>query len=138
MKRTDRYPDTDTFHYHNANPRNRITTDCVYRAISTGLDIPYNTVVMEMAQMQCDTGYDNGDNKLIGKYITSKGWIEHKQPRKENNTKYTGKEFCKAFKYSRVIANIGGHHITAIVNRKIYDIWDSTDGCIGKYWTKEA
>ena len=35
------------------------------------------------------------------------------------------------------IAMIGGHHIVAIVKAKVCDIWDSTDGCIGNYWTKE-
>ena len=82
MRRIDKYPDTDTFHYYNANPKNKITTDCVYRAISAGLDIPYNTVVTEMAQLQCETGYDCGDNRLIDKYITSKGWESRPQPKK--------------------------------------------------------
>ena len=58
MRREDKYPDTSTFKYYNANPKNRITTDCVVRAICTALMIPYNQVVMEMAKLQCDTGYD--------------------------------------------------------------------------------
>ena len=33
MRRQDKYPDTEVFHYFNANPKNRITTDCVVRAI---------------------------------------------------------------------------------------------------------
>ena len=36
----------------------------------------------------------------------------------------------------RYIAHIGGHHIIAIVDKKVNDTWDSTDGCIGNYWTK--
>jgi hypothetical protein len=137
MKRQDKYPETSTFHYHNANPKNRITTDCVIRAISTATKIPYTQVVMEMAEMQCKTGYDDGDAKLYDKYLQSKGWVKHKQPRKLDNTKYTGEEFCKkARRYENYIANIGGHHVVAIVNAKVWDIWDSTDGCIGNYWTK--
>lgn len=135
MTRQEKYPDTSTFHYYNANPKNRITGDCWARAISTGTGIPYNTVVMEMAEMQCKTGYDASE--LIGRYLESKGWIKHKQPRKPDNTKYTGKEFCeKARDYENYIANIGGHHIVAIVNAKVYDIWDSTSKTIGNYWTK--
>lgn len=135
MKRTEKYPETYTFHYYNANPKGRITGDCYVRAICTAAEIPYNQVVMEMAQLQCETGYDA--SALIDRYLKSKGWIKHPQPRKSDNTKFTGKEFCERAKYyTNYIANIGGHHIVAIVHRKVNDTWDSTDGCIGNYWTK--
>ena len=138
MTRQEKYPETRTFHYYNANPKNRITTDCVIRAISTATDIPYNRVVMEMAELQCKTGYDDGDAKLYEVYLKQCGFVKHKQPRKADNTKYTGKEFCLrlAKRGVRYIANIGGHHVVAIVGGKVNDIWDSTDGCIGNYWSK--
>lgn len=134
MKRQDKYPDTSTFHYYNANPHNRITGDCWARALCTGLKIPYTQVVMEMAELQCKTGYDA--SVLISKYLSSKGWIKCQQPRKVDNTKYTGKEFCKHYKLKNAIANIGRNHIVAILDGKVNDIWDSTDGCIGNYWIK--
>ena len=137
MKRQDKYPETSTFHYHNANPKGRITTDCVVRAICTALELPYNQVVMELAELQCKTGYDDGDAKLYDIYLQTKGWVKHQQPRKPDNTKYTGKEFCeRARTYQNYIAHIGGHHIVAIVNCKVFDIWDSTGKTIGNYWTK--
>ena len=41
------------------------------------------------------------------------------------------------------IANIGGHHMVCIKEtcgldglHKVHDIWNSTDGCIGNYWTR--
>ena len=147
MRREDKYQDTPTFKYYNANPKNRITTDCVVRAICTALMIPYNQVVMEMAKLQCDTGYDESENRLIDKYLTSKGWKKCNQPRKTNNKKYTGIEFCSYLKelnkssiykrYNRVVANIGGHHIVAIIDYKVNDTWNSTMGSIGTYWIKE-
>lgn len=76
------------------------------------------------------------DKKVYTKYIENKGWIKCKQPRKSNNTKYTGKEFVKIVK-GTVLAHIGGHHIVCIKDNKVLDIWDSTDGCIGNYWIKE-
>ena len=143
MTRQEKYPDTSTFHFFNANPRNRITTDCVIRAISTATEIPYERVVMEMAELQCKTGYDDGDSKLIDLYLKSKGWRKHPQPRKGDGTKYTGSEFCQAVREypmdypDRIIANIGGHHTVAIIFGRVYDTWDSTDGCIGNYWTEK-
>ena len=76
MTRQERYPETSTFHYYNANPKNRITTDCVIRAICTAHDQDYNHTVMELAEMQCKTGYDSGDAKLYDKYLQSKGWAK--------------------------------------------------------------
>lgn len=140
MTRKEKYPDTKSFHFYNANPHNRFTTDCVIRAISTALEIDYNTVVMEMAELQCRTGFDTSEKTAINKYLSNKGWVKHNQLKKEDNTKYTGKEFCKLLRAENnnknIIANIGGHHIVAIINNKVYDTWNSTDGCIGNYWMK--
>ena len=144
MKRTrqDKYPNTSTFTYYNANPKNKITADCIMRAISLATGIEYNKVVMDLAELQCKTG----EADPYPKYLASLGWIKHAQPRKYDNTKFTGKEFCKFiqkhdvdnpnYPLNRVIAHIGGHHIVAIIGGKVHDIWDSTDGCIGNYWTK--
>lgn len=134
--RQEKYPETKTFTYYNANPKGRITGDCTFRAICTALVQTWEQTVMEMAELSCKTGYAINDNKGIAKYLELKGWKKMKQPRKRDNTKYTGKEFCKTFK-GACIANIGGHHIVCIKNGKVHDIWDSTDGCIGNYWIKE-
>lgn len=145
MKRQDKYPDTSTFRYYNANPKNRITGDCVVRAVSTATGIPYNEVVMGMAEIWCKTAKDPFYD--VDEYMKSIGWVKHKQPRKWDNTKYTGVEFCNELNRGydicvsgSVVANIGGHHIVAIkedeLGYRVYDIWNSTDGCIGNYWTK--
>ena len=137
--REEKYPNTETFNFHNANPKNRITGDCVFRAFSLAMGQDYNKTVMEMAELMCETGYALNDSKGEAKYLELKGWTKHPQPKKANGTKYTGKEFCKmiANKKERYIAHIGGHHVVAIVNGKVNDTWDSTGGCIGTYWTKK-
>lgn len=147
MTRQEKYPDTQTFHYHNENPRNRITVDCVPRAIARGTGIDYNTVVMQLADLQVHTGYA----EPYDRYLAFRGWVKRKQPRKDDNTKYTGKEFCRLLQKhlgrgisrakgidisDHIIAHIGGGHIVAIIDGKVNDIWDSTDGCIGNYWVK--
>lgn len=95
MKRSEKYPETNTFHYYNANPKNRITTDCWLRAVCTGLNEPYNEVLKEMVKVHLETGYEMSSNMAIDKYLASKGWIKHKQLRKPDGKKYTGEEFCK-------------------------------------------
>lgn len=138
MTRQQKYPDTSTFHFYNANPKNRLTGDCAFRAICTALEKPWEDVVMEMAEASIKTGYSISSVKGIAKYLEEHGWHKMPQPRKSNGTKYTGEEFCKkiAVHGQRYVANIGGSHVVAIVDKKVYDTWNSTDGCIGNYWVK--
>lgn len=128
--------DTATFTFYNVNPKGKKTTDCVIRAICTALNQGYNTTAKELLEFWLKTGYDMSDVRCFGKYLESKGWQKQKQPRKENNTKFTGKEFVKCFK-GTCVANIGGNHTVCIKDGKVLDIWDSTGGCIGNYWVKE-
>lgn len=151
MKRADKYPDTLVFHWHNANPRGRLTEDCVVRAISTACEKPYEQVVTDLAQVQIETGYAGTGQKGVDELLRRYGWEKHKQPRKEDNTKYTGQEFCEMIQNERkrgalwahgvwldrnIICNIGGHHIVAVIDGKVWDTWDSTRKCIGNYWIK--
>lgn len=155
MKRQDKYPETSTFHYHNANPKNRFTGDCRIRAISVACEIPYNQVVMDLAKIHCETGYDQTANQGISILMERYGWTKFKQPRKADNSKYTGKEFCEVLQEflalkelhgmmcddgivisPRIFCNIGGHHEVAIIDGKVWDTWNSTGGCIGNYWVK--
>jgi len=147
MRRQTKYPDTDTFRYYNANPKGRLTGDCVYRAIATATGKDYKEVVMEMAKMHCDTGYEATSTKGIEVYLKSLGWTKHKQPKHYDGTKYTGEEFCREVaediynggdsRKAAIIANIGGHHIVAIMDGAVNDTWNSTHKCIGNYWVKE-
>ena len=135
MTREEKYKDTPSFHYHNQNPKGRITGDCVFRAMSLAMDKPYNECVMEMAELMCETGYALNDSKGEEAYLKKLGWVKMNQPRKANGKKYTGKEFVKIFK-GTCFAHIGGHHAVCIKDGKVWDIWDSTDGSIGNYWVK--
>ena len=149
-KRRLKYPDTLTFHYHNANPKNKITTDCVIRALAAGQDIPYEQVVMELAELQIKTGLDSRDTPGIDKYLKSKGWIKAPQQRKEDGTLYTASEFCRKLAHpiyseelnlppcyiTRMVANVGGHHCVAIVEQQVYDTWNSSDGKLHSLWVK--
>lgn len=147
MTLKEKYPDTRTFHNYNANPKNKITGDCLIRALSVALDEPYEILYTKLFKFSLKCGYMLDCKQCYAKYLQSQGWVKHKQPRKwYDNRKYTGEEFCKEIQegrvwdnadMSRIIAHIGGHHAVAIIDGKVWDTWDSTDGCIGNYWTKE-
>ena len=143
MTRQQKYPDTSTFHNYNANPKNKIGGDCVIRAISTALGQSWEQTVRELTEVGIKYGYVLNDKHTYSKYLEAKGWRKMPQPKKDNGTKYTGEEFCRevkeyTFNYpDRIIAHIGGHHIVAIIHGKVWDTWNSTDGCIGNYWVKK-
>lgn len=139
MKRQQKYPDTDTFHFYNANPKGRITGDCEVRALSMALNLPYNEVIQEMAEIFVETGYAWACNENEEIFLERHGWKKKRQPRKADNTKYTGKEFCReiAKEGKTYFARIGGHHVVAIIDKQVWDIWDCTRKCVGNYWVKE-
>ena len=146
-KRKKKHPDTKWFHYNNVNPKGKVTTDCVYRAISNAMQLPYAQVAREMTEMQIETGWDTGESRLIDRYITSKGWTKHSQPYRyddyDKKKKYTGKEFVEYLSkmpknvksFDRVIMNIGAEHLSCAINGKIEDIWNCSGYCVGVWWT---
>ena len=144
MRRQDKYPDTKTFHFHIANPKGKFTADCEVRAISTATGVEYNEVVRGLAETQIRTGYAIGTNENTTAYLATLGYRKNNQPRKWDNTKYTGEEFCETFAgcddADGIVANIGGHHAVCIKryngDLKVWDTWNSTEGCIGNYWSK--
>lgn len=146
VKRRLKYPDTKWFRYNNVNPKGKVTTDCVYRAISNAMQLPYAQVAREMTEMQIATGLDTGEKRLIEKYLGSKGWTKHSQlyeydDFEDKKHKYTGKQFVdyiKRTKIDRVIMNIGAEHISCVVNGKIEDIWNCSENCVGIWWTKSV
>lgn len=133
--------DTKTFHFHNENPKDHRTGDCVIRALGLATGLGWD----EAYKSLCKFGYKKklmpNDKQCYDKWLKENGWTKNKQPRKPDNTKYTGNEFCLKLQregnLEPIIAHIGGSHIVAIIDGKVNDTWYSLNGCIGNYWTKE-
>lgn len=138
-KRRMKHPETAYYHYNNVSPKNKITSDCVYRAIANATGVDYKTVALDMTKMQVETGYDTGENRLIDKYLTSLGWVKMNQPRNLDNTKLTGKQFIDRFSkhYNKVIISVGSHHLSCIIRGKFEDIWNCSNDKVGIYWVKK-
>jgi hypothetical protein len=127
---------TKSFKFYNANPKDRRTGDCVIRAICTAMDKSWDDVAKGLFEYVIKDKVAMGSTECYSKYLADNGWAKQKQPKKADGTKYTGVEFVKKFK-GTCVAHIGGNHIVCIKDGKVIDTWDSTDGCIGNYWTKE-
>lgn len=134
--------DTEYFRFHNANPKGHRAGDCVYRAIATSTGKTWDEVLDGLVEVAHKYKYPVDVPECYGRYLESLGYSKMKQPRKPDNTKYTGEEFCKYLIRNRlysgydIVAHIGGHHIVAIDRAQVVDTWNSTDGTIGNYWIR--
>lgn len=126
--------DTKYYSFYNANPFGRRTTDCPVRALSLVLEKDWKDVYKEMLELTLKTGWGVQSKENIRQYLKSLGYEKQKMPKKKNNTRYTGEEFARMHPKGRFILNIGTHHVTALVDGKIYDIWNCSKWCVGNYW----
>ncbi len=144
--------DTETFRFFNANPFNKKTGDCVYRAVSVVAGISWNEAVRGMAETAIKTGWSPASRECCGEFLKEFGFQKMKQPRKPDGKKYTGADLCKWLTthdqegcVGAVFISIGGHHVACIaptiegvrkkkIAYKICDIWNSTGKCVGNIW----
>lgn len=145
MKRQERYAETNCFHYYNANPKQKVTSDCVVRAIATATQKEYSEVLRDLVAVQLVSGYDISDKQNFRKLLITYGWKKHQRPRNSQNQKMRGAEFCseiqngnfRHYRKKAIIAEIGKRYIAAIIDGKIFDIWDYSQREVGEFWTKE-
>jgi len=127
------------FQYCNSNPFHQITTDCVIRAITTACEMNYCDVVMDFAKIQCETGKDPSYKETWSKYIEEKGWQKQREPRHENNTRYTIDEYIAHVNPKLTcIAKLGTNHIAAVVDGVVMDTWDSSHEVLHTFWVLEG
>lgn len=150
MDRSEKYPNTPTFRFHNQNPKNKFVSDCVVRALSTALGRDWDTVLTELTEIAIKTKAMPNEKATYKEYLKAQGYTMQKQPKKENGKKYTSKEFCEQLQddpwpftgkeghaHTPIIAHIGVHHIVAIVEGQVWDTWNCTGKCVGNYFTKD-
>ena len=137
MKKYKKREDTKYVHFYNANPQNNKTGDCVIRAISTATGKSWDETLDELVQVAHEVKTVPNNKDCYIKYLEENGFVRCKQPRKDDNTRYRGWEFLDKIKKSdTIVCHIGTRHIVAIKNKKIWDIWDCSNDCVGIYWVK--
>lgn len=136
MRRQEKYPNNDFFTYFNANPKNKIGGDCVIRAICTATNQSWETTIRELTELGIKLGYVCNDKHVYEKYLESKGYYKHNEPRNDDNKKMNIREFIKKYDIKNAIAHAGSHHLVAIVDGKVHDIWDSSKATAHVWWRK--
>jgi len=139
--------DTMYFTYRQVNPKNKNAGDCVVRALASAMGLEWETVYDALCELGRKYKLMPNDDRCFEKYLEQNGWVRRKQPRKFDNTKYTGKEFCDYLDETRkrnrtpIILSIGCQHLSSIEwnsvsGYTICDSWDCSDSCVGKYYER--
>lgn len=133
--------DTNYFHFYNANPKGRRAADCVVRALANVLNQTWTQTYGDLFDLAMKYYLPPEEDKIVEKYLQSKGAIKHLQPRKGDNTKITGEELCFLIQegvwgdiHSNYFINIGSHHCSCIINGRIEDIWNCSYEKVGRVW----
>lgn len=119
------------FRFYNANPLNKIESDCVCRAISTATGMSYWNIEEKLCLIgklfECDELCVCCYSHLLEKVF---GFTQRYADGK------TVKEIAKEFSNSKVIIRIKGH-LTCAIYGKIFDIWDCTNEQADIFWLVE-
>lgn len=118
---------------YNPNPKNKIVPDCVIRAISTALHMPWSEVFDElsaMARAECSV---TCDDRVWGKFLYTKGFRPVLLPRNCPEC-LSVTNFCKMFPFGTYIIGTGFHAV-AVIDGNYYDSWDSGNVIASFFWS---
>lgn len=138
--------ETEYYKYNNPNPRGKIAADCVIRALTLASERLYVDVYNDLFCESLKSGYIVNEKKCYEKWLQNNGWVKMGEPRNYDNTKMTVKEFIRLYygdtiknrfyDDTHIIAYVGSHHIVAIINGVVNDIWNSSMETMHTYWIK--
>lgn len=138
------YEDTSCYKHFQPNPLGNYIGDCVVRAVSGALDIPWEEAIDLLSSAQETTV----NATEVFPLILKKNGFFHRKALTRNGRRLDGKSFCeemnrKCRNGERIFAYVGRLHVAAIVPvinndgkavYKIIDSWNSTNRLIGEYW----
>ncbi len=108
---------------YNPNPQRKRVGDCVIRAISKALNMPWEDVYINL----CIEGYMSSDlpsgNYIWGRYLIKNGFKRAAIP-DECSDCYTIENFCIEHPQGTFVIGTGTHAV-AVVDGVYYDAWDS-------------
>ena len=115
------------FVYYNINPNDDITGDCVIRAITLALGIPYNETVKALIK---NSDFFNCDMLVKECYMELLDDLDF--PRYDGMGR-TVKEVAEDFYNDKLIIRIDGH-LTCSLYGDIYDIWNPSSEIVDCFW----
>lgn len=123
----------------NNNFRNKKTTDCVVRAITSATGKKYIEVLDMLIDEYKKSGNHIADPKNYTKVLGELGYIKYAQPKKWDKKKYRIDEIEKVVEADIILVSVN-KHLTCIITKDhrkfLIDIWDCRNKYIRNYWIK--
>lgn len=140
------YEETECYKPFQPNPCNNYIGDCVVRAVSGAMDIPWSDAIDLLSSANETTV---NAREVYPKILEQNGFVHHK-PIIRDGRHLDGRSFCNEMNNiyrngERIFAHVGRTHVAAIIpvrcgdgdtTYKIIDSWDSSKRTIGDYWVK--
>lgn len=121
------------FIYHNANPLQKNTGDCVIRAISTITGLSWDDVFLDLADLANINCQMMDDNVIWHEYLVQLGF----KIKPINWPCARVSQFCRCNPEGRYILGTG-KHVIAVIDGDYYDTWDSGNEYAVFYWKLEG
>lgn len=126
------------FMNYNANPKHRKTTDCVIRALCTALGDTWENTYRDLVNYSIRQGLMCSDKRAFDFYLHYKGYTKQKMPKREDNTRYTVKEFIDEIADTKKTYIISiANHLTVVKDKVLLDTWNCSKKSVGNYWVIE-
>lgn len=107
----------------NPNPMNKKTNDCVIRAVSKALDMPWEKTYMLLCLKGLEM-YDWGNaNEVWGSLLRDNGFVRESIPNTCPDC-YTVEDFCRDNPSGTYVLGTGTHAVCCI-DGNYYDTWQS-------------
>lgn len=126
------------FFRYNSNPKGWKAGDCVVRAISTAIEAAYkqeswNSVFESLCNIGAKKCRMPNDSHVYAQYLKEHGFMQMKQMKHDDGTKYTVDEVLEAYSEDIVLVHCA-HHLTCGIRGNLYDTWNCGWRTAGKFY----
>lgn len=118
--------------YANPNPANKLVSDCVIRAVSIALNMPWYQTFDELCDVARNDCNVPSDDNVWGHYLYLKGFEPLVLPSTCPRC-LTIEEFTRFFPIGTYIIGTGSH-AAAVLDGNYFDTWDSGSEVVSFFW----
>lgn len=120
---------------HNENPGGRNVIDCTVRAISRAMGESWMRTYWGLCLQGAMMLNMPSADEVWWAYLKNHGW-SRRYLRGDCPVCYTVRDFCQ--EYPRGVYVLGlQNHVLTVVDGEYLDTWDSGDGTVTYYWSRE-
>ena len=124
-----------SFIYHNENPENIQTEDCVIRALALFLEDSWENIYTDLSMQGFNMHSMPSANNVWGRYLKNNGYRRTIIPDICPDC-YTIRDFAIEHPVGKYLVGTGSHVVT-VIDGDYYDTWDCGNEVPIYYWRKE-